>query len=121
MNRGRPTSSKDLLPSERSLLEAIRGVGFGHIEFLRIHAGEPVLDPWPSVIADVKFGVDRQEIHSTPGSDFELKREVAEFFEYTREVDDGEIRLLVVRHGLPFTMEIEPLGRTVRQSGGGHA
>jgi len=120
MKRGRPTSSKDLLPSERSLLEAIRAVGFGHIEFLRIHAGEPVLEPWPSVITDVKFGVDHQELRSADNN-FELKREVAELFEYTRDVDDGEIRSLVVRHGLPFTMEIELRGKSVRQSGGNHA
>lgn len=66
-----------------------------------------MLNPWPTVVRDLKFGVDRQEPRGTSGSDFELKREVAELFEYTRDVEDGEIRVLVVRHGLPFTMEIE--------------
>lgn len=121
MMRGKPTSTKDLLPSERALLDAIRRLGFGQIEFLRIHAGEPVLDPWPTVVRDLKFGVDRQEPRATSGNDFELKREVAELFEYTREVEDGEIRVLVVRHGLPFTMEIELSGRAARQAGGDHA
>lgn len=121
MNRGRPSSTKDLLPVERVLLEAIRSLGFGQIEFLRIRGGEPVLDPWPTIVRDLKFGVDRQEQRPTSGNDFELKREVAELFEYTREVDDGEIRVLVVRHGLPFTMEIELSGRVARQAGGDHA
>ena len=57
----------------------------------------------------------------TPGPDFELKREVAELFEYTRDVEDGEIRVLVVRHGLPFTMEVELSGRAARPAGGDHA
>jgi hypothetical protein len=32
---------------------------------------------------------------------------MAEFFEYVRAVDAGEIRCLELRHGLPFFMEIE--------------
>jgi hypothetical protein len=32
---------------------------------------------------------------------------MADLFEYIRGVDDGEIRRLEVRHGLPFSMEIE--------------
>jgi hypothetical protein len=121
MKRGRPTSTKDLLPAERTLLDAIRHIGFGQIEFLRIRAGQPVLDPWPVVVRDLKFGVDRQEPPATRSNDFELKREAAELFEYMRDVEDGEIRVLVVRHGLPFTMEIELPGRHARQAGGEHA
>jgi hypothetical protein len=121
MNRGRPTSTKELLPAERTLLDAIRHIGFGQIEFLRIRAGQPVLDPWPAVVRDLKFGVDRQAPPATRGSNFELKREAAELFEYTRDVEDGEIRVLVVRHGLPFTMEVELPGRASRQAGGEHA
>jgi len=121
MKHGKPNSTKDLLSSERTLLDAMRVIDFGQIEFLRIRGGEPVLDPWPTVVRDLKFGVDRQEPRATSRTDFELKREVAELFEYTREVEDGEIRALVVRHGLPFTMEIELSGRAARQAGGDHA
>lgn len=121
MMRGKPTSTKHLLASEHALLDAIRHIGFGQIEFLRIRGGQPVLDPWPVVVRDLKFGVDRQEPTTTRSNNFELKREAAELFEYTREVEDGEIRVLVVRHGLPFTMEIELPGRATRQAGGEHA
>lgn len=114
MNRGRPTSTKDLLPSERSLLEIIRTLGFGQIEFLRISGGEPVLDPSPTVVRDLKLGTERYEAVSTAATEFELKREAADLFEYTRDVDHGEIRCLVVRHGLPFSMEVELSGRALR-------
>jgi hypothetical protein len=30
-----------------------------------------------------------------------------EFLEYVRTIDSGEIRCLEVRHGLPFSMEVE--------------
>jgi len=122
MKRGKPNSTKDLLTSERTLLDAMRVIEFGQIEFLRIRGGEPVLDPWPTVVRDLKFGVDRKEPRGASDTDFELKREVAELFEYMREVEDGEVRTLVVRHSLPFTMEVELSGRrAARQAGGGHA
>jgi hypothetical protein len=45
--------------------------------------------------------------NTPPLGDFELKTQMAEFFEYVRAVDAGEIRCLELRHGLPFSMEIE--------------
>ena len=118
MNLGRPATAKDLLPSERSLLEMIRTLRFGQIEFLQIRAGEPVLDPKPTVVHALKFGVPREPI--VPAApDFGLKCEAADLIEYTRVVDEGEIRTLVVRHGLPFSMEIELAGRAGRVAAGG--
>ena len=40
--------------------------------------------------------------------------------ELVREVDAGEIRELDVRHGLPFSMEIELAGAKSRTPEGGH-
>jgi hypothetical protein len=114
MKGGRPATTQDLFPSERSLLEIIRTLGFGQIEFLRISAGEPVMDPWPTVVRDLKLGTERYAAVSTTATEFDLKREAADLFEYTRDVDHGEIRCLVVRHGLPFSMEVELSGRALR-------
>ena len=41
-----------------------------------------------------------------PSNAFDLKQEVAQLFEAVRGVDDGEIRVLEVRGGLPLCMEI---------------
>jgi len=84
-------------------------LGFGRFEFLRIERGELVLTPWPDSVRDVKFCAkdDRPE---APDGEFLLKPQVAELFEYVRDVDSGEIRELQVRHGLPFSMEIALAG-----------
>lgn len=110
MNRLRPASTRDLRPSERRLLNAISALGFGRLEYLQIRNGEPVLDPGPTVVRDVKFGVQSGARPRTTSEDFALKQQVAEFFEYTRSVEVGEIRALEVRHGLPFAMEVELAG-----------
>jgi hypothetical protein len=105
-----PVSTHDLLPSERAFLGAIQELGFGRFEFVRIGRGEIVLDPWPVCVRDVKF-CSTWERPDT-GEDFLLKPQVSELFAYVRDVDVGEIRELEVRHGLPFSMEIElPGGR----------
>ena len=101
-----PGFTGDLSPSERRILAAMREVGFGRFEFVQIREGQIVLDPWPVAVRDVKFGADASEERNAH-PDCQLKRQVAEFFEYTRDVDVGEIRTLEIRHGLPFSMEIE--------------
>jgi hypothetical protein len=53
-----------------------------------------------------------------PGDDFALKQQIVELIEYIRAVDTGVIRCIEVRHGLPFSMEIEnsPEGGSERQN-----
>ena len=101
----RPSSTRDLVPSERRFTAAMQQLGFGRFEFLRIDSGEIALDPRPTAVSNVKFGA-KSSIKTLPG-EFELKAQVAEFFEYVRSVGAGEIRTLEIQHGLPFSMEIE--------------
>jgi hypothetical protein len=101
-----PVTTHDLLPFEVAFIAAMQQLGFGRFEFLRIHKGELVLDPWPTTVRGVKFGSE-EPAASVPQGEFQLKRRVVEFFEYVRAVDQGEIRCLEVRHGLPFSMEVE--------------
>ncbi len=106
----RPTSTRDLRPSERAFVAAMSDLGFGRFEYLRVERGELVLDPWPTVIRDVKFGSQDPGCAKIPPAEFELKPQVAELFKYVRAVHAGEIRTLEVKHGLPFSMEIEMAG-----------
>ena len=107
----RPTSTQDLLPTERTFVAAMTNLCFGRFEYIRIERGVVVLDPWPGVVRDVKFGSHDPGAAKTLPTDFELKPQVAELFEYIRDVDAGEIRCLEVKSGLPFSMEIEMAGR----------
>ena len=106
----RPISTRDLLATERTFVAAMTGLGFGRFEFLRIDRGELVLDPWPTVVRDVKFGSQDPGAARTVPADFELKPQVAELFAYIRGVEAGEIRTLEVKSGLPYSMEIEMAG-----------
>ena len=99
-------STRDLRPSERQFVAALEQLGFGRVEFVRIHSGELVLDPCPMTVQLRKFGAAETE-PCKRSAEFELKKATAELFEYIRRVDEGEIRSLEVRHGLPFAMEVD--------------
>jgi hypothetical protein len=103
----RPASTHDLRPSERLFADAMTSLGYGRLEQIRVSGGEIVLTPPPLTIRCVKFGSDRLQIEKLP-SQFELKKQLAEFFEQVRQIEEGEIRLLEVRAGLPFAMELRP-------------
>ena len=102
----RPKSTRDLSPSERRFVLTMHQLGFGRFESLRIERGELVLDPWPTTVRSVKFSPADSATQNGIPDEFELKRQVAEFFELVRTVESGEIRCLELRHGLPFSMEI---------------
>jgi hypothetical protein len=99
-------STSELRSSERAFVTAMQRLVFGRFEFLRIENGELVLDPWPTTVRDVKFCA-KASLPDTTAENFLLKRQVAELFEYVRSVNVGEIRILVVKNGLPFAMEVE--------------
>lgn len=99
--------TKSQLPVRRRwLLELMQRTGFGRIEALVVRSGEPVLDPPPRVVREVKFGGQngpRQELRL---ADFPLKAEVVELFRELDCLGDGVVDLLTIKHGLPFKMHL---------------
>jgi hypothetical protein len=114
-----PVTTHELLPSEVAFVAAMQQLGFGRFECLQIRGGELVLDPWPVTIRDIKFATPKNVGKPEQGP-AELRSQLAEFFEYVRSGDAGEIRILEIRHGLPFAMEVALAGaaRMVAPDGG---
>jgi hypothetical protein len=93
-------------PRQR-VLETMQRLNFGTIEGLRIRAGEPVFDPPPRLIRDIKLGGENGPRPELSRPDFALKNQVAELFEHLSHIDDGSVALIEVKHGLPFRLVIE--------------
>jgi hypothetical protein len=111
-----PFTTQDLLPSEVAFIAAMQQLGFGLFQQLQIRGGELVLQPGPVTVRHVKFGTPATN-GKTFGDTSELRQQIAELFAYVREVDAGEIRTLEIRHGLPFSMEVELAGATATERG----
>jgi hypothetical protein len=102
-----PASTRDLLPSEQRIVADMQQRRFCRYEFISIRGGELVLNPWPATVTAVRFASQDPATATNPAAEFQLKRQMIEFLEYVRTIDSGEIRCLEVRHGLPFSMEVE--------------
>jgi len=79
-------------------------INFGRIERLGIKNGEPVFDPPPKVIREVKFGGDNGSHLEKSNPCFSLKAQVVELFHQFDGISSGQIELIEVKHGLPFRM-----------------
>src|ERR1039458_2533952 len=101
-----PKSMRDLRPSERQFVDAMRRLGHGRFESVQQRRAKLVRGPPPTAVRSVKFGKPTPNRPQHPSNAFDLKQEVAQLFEAVRGVDDGEIRVLEVRGGLPLCMEI---------------
>jgi len=82
-------------------------LGFGRFESLGIKGGELVLDPWPTAIRSIKFGNAGANQPPAGPAGHALKTQIVELFAYVRSSESGAIRVLEIRGGLPFCMEIE--------------
>src|SRR5262249_23473123 len=90
----------------QALIELMQSLGHGQIESLVIQDREPVLDPSPRVVRDIKFGGENGPRPELGTADFVLKSEVLELFGYFDRAGNGSIDVLVIKHGLPFRMSV---------------
>ncbi len=82
-------------------------INFGRIERLEIEDGEPVFNPPPKIVREVKFGGDNASRPEKGDPDFALKSQVIDLFRQLDEIFSGQIEVLEIKHGLPFRMLVE--------------
>jgi hypothetical protein len=101
-------AKSSLSTAQKRLIETMQRTNYGRIEGLLIREGQPVLNPPPRVVKDVKLGTAdsgaRPELQS---GDFALKREHVELFEQLRRLGNGTIECLEIKGGLPFLLMLE--------------
>jgi hypothetical protein len=91
----------------RRLLELMQRFGFGRIDGLSVRNGEPILDPPPRVVREVKFGGENGPRRELGLNDFALKAQVVDLFDEFDRMGDGAVETLEFKHGLPFRMKAE--------------
>ena len=94
----------------RRLLETMQRLNFGRIEDLEIRNGDPVFNPAPRIMQDIKLGGENGPRPELIASDFVLKSQVAEFFDHLSRLGNGSIETIEVKHGLPFKLVMEMAG-----------
>src|SRR5262245_13442939 len=93
---------------QRRLLETLQRTNFGRIQGLTIRGGEPVFNPPPRIVKDVKLGAaDSDARPELQAADFALKREHVELFENLKRIGDGIVESIEIKSGLPFRLTVE--------------
>ena len=99
-------SKSELSAGRRRLVELMQRVNFGRIERLLVRRGEPVFDPPPHVVREIKFGGENGPRPEACREDFLLKGQVRELFAQLDALGDGVVAVIEIKHGLPFKMEV---------------
>jgi hypothetical protein len=100
-----PQTKSELSPARRRLLELLQQINFGQIEHLVIRAGDPVFDPEPRVVHEIKFcAAENGPRAELAAGDFRLKGQLVELFRTLDALGDATVERLEVKHGLPFRL-----------------
>lgn len=96
-----------LPPAGERLVRLMQELNFGQVRDLVVRDGEPVFDPPPRVVREVKFGGENGPRPEAAKADFALKVQVRELFAQLEALGDGLVECIEVKHGLPFKMTVE--------------
>ena len=96
-----------LPPARARMVRLMQELNFGQVRDLVVRDGEPVFDPPPRVVREVKFGGDNGPRPEAAKTDFALKAQVRDLFAQLEALGDGVIPCLEIQRGLPFRMTIE--------------
>lgn len=101
-----PSSKSSLSPARRRLVELMQDLNFGRVERLEVLDGQPVFDPPPRIVREIKFGAQNEPRPEGVLRDFVLKAQLVEFFACLDTLGDGVLERLEVQHGLPFRVVV---------------
>ncbi len=101
------TAKSSLTSPKQQFVGLMQRLNFGCIKGLVVREGEPVLEPKPRIVREVKFGGENGPRPEAVKQDFELKKEVRDLFAQMEALGNGIVLSLEVKHGLPFKMSFE--------------
>jgi hypothetical protein len=91
----------------QALIRLCQNVNHGSIEGLKVGDGEPVLDPPPVVLRDVKLDSDEGPRPELALADFVLSDQILRLMNRFDEMKDGTVRQVEVRAGIPRRIVLE--------------
>lgn len=85
----------------QALIRLCQAINYGSIENLQVEHAEPVFDPQPAVLRNVKLDSDEEPRPEVTLTDFVLSDEVVRLISRLDEMKCGTIRHIEVRAGIP--------------------
>ena len=98
---------QNLSLARQQLIELMQRINYGRIEGLPVRRGEPVMDPPPRIVREIKFSGENGPRPESTKADFALKAQVRDLFAQLEALGDGVIPCVEIQRGLPFRMTVE--------------
>lgn len=89
------------------LIRLFQNTNFGEVRQLQVKDAEPVLNPAPVVLVDLKLDTDDESRPEIALTDFALSQEVCRLLDRLDEVRNGEIERILVRAGIPRRLVLQ--------------
>jgi hypothetical protein len=91
----------DLSSSRRALVRLCQALNYGEIQDMRVQDGDPIFDPAPVLLVELKLDADETKRQEVELADFELRDEVCRLMARLDELENGTIGCIEVRAGIP--------------------
>ena len=102
-----PERFKQLSAPWQVLVRLCQSIDYGQIIRLGMRDGEPVFDPPPTVLVDVKLDASEDARPELDLADFALRDEVRRLFAQLGQLRDGTVERIECRSGIPRRVIIE--------------
>ncbi len=99
------TNLPEFSEARQRLLTLCCEIHFGRIGAFDIRDGEPVFEPAPNVMREIKFNGE----HANPAKrngEITLRNQSTELFAWFDRLRNAHVHYLEVKHGLPFKMNV---------------
>src|ERR1039458_4226755 len=103
----KPLRLSDLSPARQALVRLCQAINHGSIEDLEVRHSEPVFDPWPVTLRDVKLDSDEGPRPELALADFVVSNEVYRLMRLLDDMKCGTIRRVEVHAGVPRRIVLE--------------
>jgi hypothetical protein len=97
----------ELSPARQTLVRLCQAIDHGSIERLEVRKSEPVYDPAPVMVKDVKLDKDEDPRPELVLGDFTLSDEFCRLLKMLDTLESGSIRHIEVRAGIPRRVLVE--------------
>ena len=97
----------EISPPRQALVRLCQSVDYGQIIGLQIRDREPVFNPPPTVLLDIKLDADCLPRREAALDDFVLREEVHRLLERIDRLEKGRLDRIEVRAGIPRRVLIE--------------
>lgn len=90
-----------LSPARQALVRLCQEVNFGQILDLLVTNGEPIWDPGPAILSEVKLDIEEATRPEGKLLDFRLSSEIRRLMCQLDQIKDGKIAKIEIRDGIP--------------------